>query len=74
MDMNDIGRQLGGSISFINLDDPGIEYEIKRDMIKSYIQVFKDHLFNKEHPINIVRVQFVEVISTEIKEEKSMNS
>lgn len=74
MDMNDITRRLGGPISSINSDDPGIEYEIKRDMIKSYIQVFIDHLFNKEHPINIVIVQLVEVISTEIKEERIMNS
>lgn len=76
MDMNDIARNLGGSIVSINPDgllpdDPRIEYELKRDMIKSYIQVFKEHLFDQDHPINQVIVKFAQVISTEIKQERT---
>lgn len=52
----DILANLGGSYLEVNeeepLDDVTGEYQERRNIVKKYMKVFKDHLFNnREHPI-----------------------
>jgi hypothetical protein len=61
----DITDNLGGSyleVKMDNLDpnDPTVQYHMNRKKLKSYIHIFKDHIYNnKNHPINRVVFLFV---------------
>ena len=39
--------------------DPNVEYNFNKSKIKKYMNIFKQHLSIKEHPINFVLVQFI---------------
>ena len=43
------------------------EYEKNKEKLKEYINIFKKHLKNKEHPISICIKLFVEIFSREIQ-------
>ena len=43
------------------------EYEKNKEKLKEYINIFKRHLKNKEHPISICIKLFVEIFSREIQ-------
>ena len=43
------------------------EYEKNKEKLKEYINIFKKHLKNKEHPITICIKLFVEIFSREIQ-------
>ena len=61
-----ITRNLGGSFmnSPNNIEEKNtinLKYKYFRDKIKGYINKFKQHIFNKDHPINRVTQIFVEL-------------
>ena len=61
-----ITRNLGGSFmnSPNNIEERNtinLKYKYFRDKIKGYINKFKQHIFNKDHPINRVTQIFVEL-------------
>ena len=43
------------------------EYELNKEKLKEYIQIFKEHLHNKEHPISICIQLFIQVFTKEIE-------
>ena len=43
------------------------EYELNKEKLKEYIEIFKEHLNNKEHPISICIKLFIEVFTKEIE-------
>ena len=55
--------------SFISVDsespnsslrrDPNYEYQYNKNKIKEYMEIFKDHLNIKEHPINLIIMIFI---------------
>ena len=53
----DILENLGGSYLEINYDDllpddPTVQYHLRRNNVKKYMKIFKEHLYdNKDHPI-----------------------
>ena len=57
MDELDITANLGGSYLELNTeellpDDPTIQYQKRRKLIKKYIKIFKEHVYkNNDHPI-----------------------
>ena len=57
MDELDITANLGGSYLELNTDDllpddPTVQYQKRRKLIKKYIKIFKEHIYkNNEHPI-----------------------
>ena len=57
MDELDITANLGGSYLELNTDDllpddPTVQYQKRRNLVKKYIKVFKEHIYkNNEHPI-----------------------
>jgi len=68
-----ITDRLNGSFVSINtdslsVDDPTHEYKEYRNKVKSYIAIFKDHVFNKDHPINTVARSFITAFSRFIQE------
>ena len=40
--------------------DPNIEYQYNKNKIKEYLEVFKEHLTMKEHPLHLIILQFIE--------------
>ena len=48
-----------------SIEDSNQEYKIK---VKKYLGLFKDHLFNPDHPINVVTKHFINVFSQYIDE------
>ncbi len=63
-----ITDKLNGSFVSINTDslsvnDPTHEYKEYRNKVKCYIAIFKDHVFNKDHPINKVAKYFIRIFS-----------
>ena len=57
--MLNVTQNLGGSFGesfnqFESEDDAGFKYKELRNKIKRYIINFKEHILNKDHPINIV--------------------
>lgn len=68
---------LGGSFISSNTDsllpnDINIEYKAIRNRVKSYINIFKKHIFDPNHPINQIVTRFVEVISYEMQTKLEM--
>ena len=60
----------------LSINDPTHEYKEYRQKIKSYIIIFKDHIFNTNHPINIIVKYFAKIfaefINQRIKELKKI--
>ena len=57
--MLNVTQNLGGSFGdsfnqFDSKEDPAYKYKLIRNKIKRYIKTFKEHIMNKDHPINIV--------------------
>ena len=56
----DVTENLGGSYLEMNIEnfdpnDPTVQYRMKRENLKNYIKIFKEHIYNnKKHPINKV--------------------
>ena len=64
--MLNVTQNLGGSFGesfnqFDNEDDAGYKYKEFRNKVKRYIMNFKEHILNKDHPINIVAQIFESV-------------
>ena len=47
------------STNSLLMKDPNYEYQINKTKIKEYIEIFKDHISRKEHPINLIIYNFV---------------
>ena len=61
-----VTQNLGGSFmnnqnNFEDKDISNLKYKHFRDKVKGYINKFKQHIFNKDHPINRVTQIFVEI-------------
>ena len=61
-----VTQNLGGSFGesfniFENETDAGFKYKQQRNKVKGYIMNFKEHILNKDHPINIVAQLFESV-------------
>jgi len=60
----DITANLGGSYLELNTDDlvpddPTVQYQKKRKVVKKYIKIFKEHIYkNNEHPIMCIITAF----------------
>ena len=77
LDDLDITANLGGSYLELNIDDllpddPTIQYQKKRKLVKKYIKIFKEHIYkNNDHPImciiSIFNKIFCKYINTNIK-------
>ena len=77
MDELDITSNLGGSYLELNTDDllpddPTVQYQKRRKLIKKYIQIFKEHIYrNNDHPIMAIITTFIRIfckyINTNIK-------
>ena len=50
------------------IDDPNREYEEYKERVKLYLNIFKEHILNSDHPINIVANHFIKVFSDHIEE------
>lgn len=66
-DMN-ITKHYGGSFILTKKEnccpnDPETEYFISREKVKEYISIFKEHIYQINHPINIVIKKFESVFS-----------
>ncbi len=64
--MLNVTQNLGGSFGesfnqFESEDDAGYKYKEFRTKVKRYIMNFKEHILNKDHPINIVAQIFESV-------------
>ena len=64
MDELDITANLGGSYLELNTDDllpddPTVQYQKERKLVKKYIKIFKEHIYkNAEHPIMCIIMAF----------------
>ena len=64
LDELDITANLGGSYLELNVDDllpddPTVQYQKRRKLIKKYIKIFKEHIYkNNEHPIMCIILGF----------------
>ena len=66
LSMLNVTQNLGGSFGesfnqFDNESDAGYRYKESRNKVKEYIKNFKEHILNKDHPINIVAQLFESV-------------
>ena len=70
----DVIDNLGGSYLEINYeelkkDDIAFQYQMRRNIVKKYIKIFKEHIFNNvDHPINLVISFFNKSFSNYIHE------
>lgn len=78
-----ISDKLNGSFCSINTDtlsasDPTHEYKEFRNKVKAYMDIFKEHVFDADHPINIVakhfKVKFSCYLGEKIKELHSLRN
>jgi hypothetical protein len=51
------------------MSDPAYEYKEFRYNVKSYMNIFREHITNIEHPINMIVKRFVKIITVVIKDE-----
>ena len=68
-----ITDMLSGSFCSINTDnlsinDPAFEYKEFRSRVKVYVNIFREHLFDNDHPINMVSKFFVNIYSAYIQD------
>ena len=66
LSMLNVTQNLGGSFGesfnqFENESDAGYKYKEQRNKVKEYIKNFKEHILNRDHPINIVAQLFESV-------------
>ena len=66
LSMLNVTQNLGGSFGesfnqFENESDAGYKYKEQRNKVKEYIKNFKEHILNKDHPINRVAQLFESV-------------
>jgi hypothetical protein len=60
MEELDITANLGGSYLDLNTDDllpddPTVQYQKRRKLVKKYVKIFKEHIYkNFEHPIMVI--------------------
>lgn len=52
-------------------NDPSNEYREIRNKIKTYISIFKKHIFDPEHPINIIATHFNNVFAKFLEEKNT---
>lgn len=52
----------------LSLNDPTHEYKEYRQKVKAYISIFKEHIYDAEHPINIIVNHFATVFTNFINE------
>ena len=69
----DVIDNLGGSFLEINYDefspdDPTFRYQQRRNDVKKYIKVFKEHIYNKDHPIYQIISSFNRLFSKYIED------
>jgi hypothetical protein len=78
-----ISDKLNGSFCSINTDtlsasDPTHEYKEFRNKVKAYMDIFKEHVFDADHPINIVarhfKIKFSAYLEEKIKELHSLRN
>lgn len=78
-----ISDKLNGSFCSINTDtlslsDPTHEYKEFRNKVKAYMEIFKEHVFDSDHPINIVanhfKIKFSAYLAEKIKELYSLRN
>ena len=70
---NIITDRLNGSFVSINtesmsINDPTHEYKEYRNKVKAYINIFKEHVFDPDHPINVVSKYFIKIFSKYIQD------
>ncbi len=76
INLTNITLNLGGSFNnnnysqSINSDDPAFEYALIRNRVKEIIKIFKTHIKNKDHPINIVICIFEKFFSKFLNDKK----
>ena len=64
MEELDITANLGGSYLDLNTDDlppddPTVQYQERRKLVKKYVKIFKEHIYkNAEHPIMCIIIAF----------------
>jgi hypothetical protein len=64
MEELDITANLGGSYLDLNTDDllpddPTVQYQKRRKLVKKYVKIFKEHIYkNAEHPIMCIIIAF----------------
>jgi len=73
-EMNIISDRLSGSFYSVNTsslskNDPTFEYNEFRLMVKRYISIFKEHIFDLDHPINKISKAFIKYYSMYVDEE-----
>ena len=56
-----LGGSFGESFKEENQDEAGLKYKEFRNQVKKYIYIFKEHILNKDHPINKV-CQIFEIV------------
>ena len=56
-----LGGSFGESYKDENQDEAGLKYKEYRNKVKQYIFIFKEHILNKDHPINKVSQIFEKV-------------
>jgi len=71
--LQSISDKLNGSFCSINtntlsINDPTHEYKEFRNKVKAYMDIFKEHVFDSDHPINIVACLFKNKFSIYIAE------
>ncbi len=71
---NLINDRLSGSFYSVNTsslskNDPTHEYKEFRNLVKSYMQIFKEHVFDPDHPINKIVKVFIKAFTNHINEE-----
>ncbi len=80
---NSISDKLNGSFCSIKTDnlsanDPTHEYKEFRNKVKAYMEIFKEHVFDADHPINIIarifKIKFSEYLGDKIKELHSLRN
>ena len=47
------------STNSLLMKDPNYEYQINKTKIREYIEIFRDHISRKEHPINLIIYNFI---------------
>ena len=58
----------GNSYNSSNKQNPNVEYKYNKTKIKEYMDIFKQHLSIKEHPINFVIIQFINQFIPKVNE------
>jgi hypothetical protein len=52
----------------LTLNDNAYEYKEFRCRVRVYINIFKDHVFDKDHPMNMISVHFVKLFTKYVED------